>query len=723
MKRICPIILFTVCVAANVLAQRASSVQPTPTPPTDEVVRVSVTLVQVDAIVKDKDGRPVTDLRPEDFEILEDGRPQIISHFSYITGVASEKTSKPVRPARRETGVAAIPSIPTRVRPEEVRRTIVFVLDGMSFDSLTEARKALKKFIGTQMQIGDLVAILRMGEGMSALQQFTTDKRLLELAVEGVRWVPSELYGVNAIPDIAGNAPTSIAAEETTPDANDETAKAEENRYDDRRRLHGKLASLSLIVRGIERLPGRKTVFIFSEDMRLFGSTWDGYDNERAGEELRIVSGQANRALVTINPIDVRGIPALNVGASDSLDQHSVLGRESLKPTNAHPDANVYGAIAASRRAAFLKAQEGMHELAKRTGGRFSRSNDPAADVGDVLHDDKGYYLLAYTLDDDATKAADARRSFHKLEVRVKRPGLRVASRKEYYGVPPVDLQLRDNEPAQRLVAALTSPYAQRDVGLRLSSLFGHDVKEGPFVRSLLHVATRDLTFTEDSDGKLRAAIKIVVIAFDTNGIVGEPIAQHFTIRAWPDKMERVKRDGVIYEMMTPVSQAGAYQVRAAVQDVSTERIGAADQFIDVPDVRSGRLALSGLLVSGKGPASGDGADIQASAAVRRLRRGMQLSFALIAYNPSAGRCARTASAQLEARVSVYRNGQVVYTSPLEISPAQRSDLKQIVLKGAFPLDTRFTPGEYILQVAVVDKLAQSRLRTAARWIDFEVVD
>ena len=51
----------------------------------DDVVRISVTLVQVDAVVTDDNGKQVTDLKPEDFQILEDGRPQRITNFSYIS--------------------------------------------------------------------------------------------------------------------------------------------------------------------------------------------------------------------------------------------------------------------------------------------------------------------------------------------------------------------------------------------------------------------------------------------------------------------------------------------------------------------------------------------------------------------------------------------------------------------------------------------------------------
>ena len=53
------------------------------------------------------------------------------------------------------------------------------------------ARRALKKFVDEQMQEGDLVAIIRTGGGIGALQQFTTDKRQLYAAIDKVRWNPT----------------------------------------------------------------------------------------------------------------------------------------------------------------------------------------------------------------------------------------------------------------------------------------------------------------------------------------------------------------------------------------------------------------------------------------------------------------------------------------------------------------------------------------------------
>ncbi|MGD1157428.1 MAG: VWA domain-containing protein, partial [Terriglobia bacterium] len=111
------------------------------------VIRITVNLVQVDAVVTDSKGRQVTNLRPEDFEILEDGRPQTITNLSYITVAAPAGREAPAQPPAGPPGVPSVP--PVRLRPEQVRRTIAIVVDdlGLSFESTVYVRQALKKFV------------------------------------------------------------------------------------------------------------------------------------------------------------------------------------------------------------------------------------------------------------------------------------------------------------------------------------------------------------------------------------------------------------------------------------------------------------------------------------------------------------------------------------------------------------------------------------------------
>src|SRR5215471_6368867 len=113
----------------------------------DDVVRISVTLVQIDAVVTDQRGRHITDLKPEDFELLEDNRRQRITNFSYVNAQpAKSESAAPARPSPNAPGVP--PSTPARLRPDQAHRTIALVVDdlGMSFESVASVRDSLKRF-------------------------------------------------------------------------------------------------------------------------------------------------------------------------------------------------------------------------------------------------------------------------------------------------------------------------------------------------------------------------------------------------------------------------------------------------------------------------------------------------------------------------------------------------------------------------------------------------
>jgi VWFA-related protein len=151
----------------------------------DSVVRITTNLVQVDAVVT-KDGKVVTDLTPNDFVITEDSRPQTITHFSYVSNVLNENSVANSTPSI--TNAAAV--LPAVVRRDETRRTIAIVVDdlGLSLESIRAVKDELRKFVDERLQPKDLVAIIRTGGEVGALQQFTTDRRLLHRAIDSLGW-------------------------------------------------------------------------------------------------------------------------------------------------------------------------------------------------------------------------------------------------------------------------------------------------------------------------------------------------------------------------------------------------------------------------------------------------------------------------------------------------------------------------------------------------------
>src|SRR5262252_6471240 len=208
----------------------------------DDVVRITTNLVQVDAVVIDKDGKRVTDLKPGEVQIFEDERQQRITNFSYIPGMNS-------LPAVIPTAARSSPGPPAALKPDQVRRTIAIVVDdlGLSWQSTQLVRRALQKFVDEQMQPGDLAAIIRTSGGIGALQQFTSDKRQLSAAIDHVKWYMSGRATGGAFAPLGTENLPNLPAE----------AQAA---YDDLEQFRqelftvGTLGAINYVVRGLQQL-------------------------------------------------------------------------------------------------------------------------------------------------------------------------------------------------------------------------------------------------------------------------------------------------------------------------------------------------------------------------------------------------------------------------------------------------------------------------------------
>lgn len=687
----------------------------------DEVVRITTNLVQVDAVITEKTGKQVTDLRPDELEILEDGKPQKIDNFSYVSLDSAARTGAAATAKSADKNAPPLP--PVKLRPEQVRRTIALVVDdlGLSFESTHFVRGALKKFLDEQMQPNDLVAIIRTAGGVGALQQFTSDKRQLYAALDKVKWNPSGRGGVGVFAPIASSSPQSGTGSfgTLTSDADQDLENFREDVF-----AVGTLGAINYVVKGLRTLPGRKSVIVMSDGIKIFNST-DGSGGQRVLDALRSLTDQANRASVVIYTMDARGLQTLGFTAADSGGQMN---------------ANEIEKNLADRRASFFESQNGLYYLAQQTGGfAVVNNNDLAGGIKHVIEDQKGYYLIGYRPDESTFDKVSGRRKFHKLSLRVLRPGkFNVRVRNGFFGITDEESVPRVKTRAAQLTEALTSPFGSAGVHLRLTSLFAHDPKTGSIMRSLLHVNARDLTFTDQPDGWHQSVFDIMAVTFGDNGVVVDQISRTHTMRLKGKTYERILNEGFIYNVMVPVKKAGAYQLRTALRDTASERVGSASQFIEVPDIKKNRLTLSGVMVRGlplqtylrerdaanteaSKDDSVDQSDPEASAALRRFHGGMVMLYGLAIYNAQVDK--QTGKPKLQTQIRVFRDGQLVFSStPVNLDTANLADFKQLPVTGALELGKEMIPGEYVIQVIATDLLAKEKYRLATQWIDFEVV-
>lgn len=709
----------------------------------DDVVRITTNLVQLDAVVLDKDGRHVKDLRPEDFEIVEDGRKRSITNFSYVDTSPAPTTSSPVvaaeaprgKDAKRTSKTPAPPVAPAVLPKGEARRIIVLAFDDfhLSFETMRLAQKAARKFIEQEMAPGDLMAVVKTGSEAGALQQLTTDKRQLLAAVDRVRWNPRGSGGINPIVPNQGTQAqaTEAAARQLTTDPDELQFHNPVDGLGQRISSIATLEALARFVRGLRELPGRKSVVILTDYIPIF----DREGTNIVDTEMKRLVDLANRSSVTFFGIDARGLPTLGREAAEpglEIGGPLVGTRNTLNAVLSGNDPSI-----GPRRSRFFRSQDGLNHLTRETGGfaLFNR-NDILRSLNNILDDHEGYYLLGYRPDDKTFDPRTGTPKFRSLSIKVRRPGLKVRSRSGFYGTPEKERTVpRARSRDEQLVDALALPFTSGGVGLRLTALFGNEAPDGSFIRSLLHIETRDLTFKPEADGWQRADIDVLAVLFHADGSIAGQLNRTHTLRARGESFQRVLKTGIVYPLNVPVRQAGAYQLRFAVRDAATERIGSASEFVEVPEVDKGNgLAVSGLVAAGYEPppsalaqgaqpstAEGYEPNPELSPAVRRFRRGTRMDFGYIIYNARTD--SRTGKPRLTTQVRLFRDGKQVFASDAEaFDPSTQGDLKRLTASGRLRLGGDLTPGEYLLQVVVTDALAPEREQTVTQWTDFEII-
>jgi hypothetical protein len=482
----------------------------------------------------------------------------------------------------------------------------------------------------------------------------------------------------------------------------------------------------------MRELPGRKSILLISDGFSIYSAD-DPTRNFRTLFALRRLIDQANRATVVIYTMNATGLQTTGLTAADST---SGLSSDQVEK------------MLSDRRTQAFESQDGLNYLAKETGGIAIRNtNDLSGGIRRVIEDQASYYLIGYRPDASTFEEKSGRRAYHKLSLKVTRPGkFSVRMRNGFYGISEDQEKALATTPRQQLLTALTSPFGAAGVHMRLTTLFANDAKIGSYMRSFLYINANDLTFTDLHDGFHTAEFDVVAITFGDNGSVVDQAGKSFTIRARDEEYVRLRREGFVFFLTVPIKKAGAYQLRAALRDNSSEHLGSASQFIEVPDIKKNRLAISGILVRAADPATKnkpaatagaaanqsppvqntekkdpESADLSISVATRQLKRGQVLQYSFLVYNARLDKT--TAQLHLRTQLRLFRDGQLVFTGKETAeSNVSQSDLKRITVSGGVQLGGDLIPGEYVLQITATDPLADEKHQVATQWIDFEIV-
>ena len=166
-----------VLLAGTILtAGQAPAPSPPPQPPT---FKVRVDYVEVDVVVTDRQGQLVRDLKKEDFQVLEDGKSQVVTTFTLVD-IPVERADRPLF-----ASAPIEPDVKTNEKPFD-GRVYVMVIDDLHTRAGRSIRVKLaaKQFIERRLGANDLMAIVHTSGPIDANQEFTNNKKLLLAAVE-----------------------------------------------------------------------------------------------------------------------------------------------------------------------------------------------------------------------------------------------------------------------------------------------------------------------------------------------------------------------------------------------------------------------------------------------------------------------------------------------------------------------------------------------------------
>lgn len=714
----------------------------------EEQLRVETQIVQIDVVVADKAGKLVADLRREDFQLFEDGKPQELAFFSVGT-VARPARWLTSAPDKRKSNEAEKP-VPTAEL--DSGRHIVLAIDDLhlSAGNLMQAKQSLMRFVEQQLAGSDQVALITTSGALGMYEQFTTDRESLRRAINRLSVRERTVTTGMDIPRITPYQAELI--ERNDQDAlniavNELVARLNLPRDMAVREVQGKarlivaentnvttatLGTLENVIRGLKPLNGRKIIVLLSDGFLLGLGTGQGRESD-----MHRITDAATRSGAVIYSLDARGLIATPPGGDASqpggfIDQTGARDRID--------------------RASMEAQRDGLNALAYDTGG-FAVFNNNDLNIGfqKVLADNETYYVLAY---EPVTIWRDGR--FHKIEVKIKdRPELKVRTRKGYLA-PDEKAERKATEKTEKAAEKLSKKSVQEqekkaqevrfaEINTALGSLFplrGIPVEmtadyieaeeTGPLAIITAQIDATTLKFESVGD-RHEGIVEVVTMIYNEKGDVTSDLVDRLDMKLRQESLERVRRSGIRYSKSYQL-KPGFYQVRMAIRQEGLPQPGSASQWVEIADTSRKQLVLSGIFMTSsaaqlqttlasQNEQNNSQQQMTSPASVsRRFKRGESFDFTVFAYN---ARTDNKGVADLVIQSQVLSGNRVIYATPLTAIaplPENQRQQKDDSLK-PHPYAARlsladFEPGTYELRLVVIDRLAKASTK---RSINFTV--
>lgn len=362
--------------------------------------------------------------------------------------------------------------------------------------------------------------------------------------------------------------------------------------------------------------------------------------------------------------------------------------------------------------------KSGLADFARRTGGRTVTGQDVPAALAEVLHEDAGYYLVAYKPHQATTDVSTGKSIAQNVELSTTRAGVQLRARQgtlqgdNFFTNAEASTRWRPTftTPAADLSRGVTNPFAGGDIRVRLAATFSM-AKLFPGVDNRFQIEAQDLSWVRNLNGETTSSLDVVVAVFNEHGASEQTERHGYALRLTKDTLQTAMERGFVASVRSSLRSGGDYQVRVTVRDGVSGRIGSASQFVHAPDAGSGQLALGGMVLA----VAEDGPE---RTVLRSFLPGQTFRLAYQILNLTADDAKRS-QATIETRI--LRDGEAVFASKertIEFTANDNPKLRTAATE--MKLGTALQPGNYVIEVQISDKLAKEP-RTVRQYESFEV--
>jgi VWFA-related protein len=605
--------------ALGVAALQAPSIKAqAPQAPPSVTFQVEVNYVDVDVVVTDERGNFVPGLTRDDFEVFEDGKPQKVDTFAYVE-IPVEQDNTFVLDGRPISSDSKSNRVPFS------GRLYVIVLDDQDVAAMrtSQVKKSAKEFVDRYMGANDVAAVIHTSGRTDAAQEFTNNKALLHAAIDrfvGRRMRSLTIERLDSYYQTLSQSQNNQdgQGDTDTPESTDPGGYSRMEPTDLERgfRAVGVLDTLKLTAEFLSTVRGRrKAVLFFSEGIDY--PITDAFGGQGVTDVIRATQDAitaAARANVNFYTIDPRGL----VGMTNEFIEMAgtgVITGTGTSGTNA-PLTGILGNKGSTFNAQsellaeLMLSQGSLRELAEQTGGIASvNMNSLTNTFNQIVQANSRYYVLGYY---PPEHKRDGR--FHKIEVKTKRPGLRVAARKGY-GSPrgrTAEERKRDDEARRarearrpnadttsaELREVITSPLMQSGLNFTVQAAPFKNTQKEASVALAVEIDGDKLQYAAPNAQGI-AANKIEVSLYGVNekgrAMGGTRSLLDLTLR--PETRERVKTFGVRVNPRINLPP-GRYHLRIGAREAVAGMAGTVFYDLEVPDFRKDKLMMGGLLIA-----------------------------------------------------------------------------------------------------------------------------